>query len=63
MSSDFKVDIGQKARRKKTDAIEALFSDSRPKKKKTPHYNLIFSYFFLISNLMKMETVLLLNGV
>ena len=35
MSSDFKVDIGQKARRKKTDAIEALFSDSRPKKKKT----------------------------
>lgn len=33
MSSDFKVDIRQKERRKKTetDDIEALFSDSRPK--------------------------------
>ena len=31
MSSDFKVDKRQKERRKKTDDIEALFSDSRPK--------------------------------
>lgn len=29
MSSDFKVDIGQKERRKKSDDIEALFSDNK----------------------------------
>lgn len=29
MSSDFKVDIGQKERRKKPDDIEALFSDNK----------------------------------
>lgn len=62
MSFDFKVNIGQKERGKEAGDIEALFSDSTPKKKKNPHYNLKFSYFFLISNLMKMETVLLLNG-
>lgn len=61
MSFDFKVRIGQKKRRKEADDMEVLFSDSR--QKIPPHYTLIFLYFFLTSNLMKMETVLLLNGV
>lgn len=36
MSFDFKVNIGQKERGKEAGDIEALFSDSTPKKKKKP---------------------------
>ena len=46
MSSDFKVDIGQKERRKKPDDIEALFSDNNNKKKKPTLQSNIFIFLF-----------------
>jgi hypothetical protein len=44
---------------RRVKGLETLYSENKLK----PYYNLIFSYFSLIRNLMRIKTILLFNVV